>query len=72
MTPAEEDQLLVDAIAIAMDIREDLAQAHRTIASLDRLRLEQVAAALAAMVDPNLPLHVTAWWRALPGAREAA
>jgi hypothetical protein len=65
LTPEEEDQLLVDAIALAMDIRDDLAQAHRTIHSLERLRLEQVCVALAAMVDPNLPLPVMAWWRAL-------
>lgn len=70
LTPEEEDQLLVDAIALAMDIRDDLAQAHRTIRSLDRLRLEQVCVALAAMVDPNVPLPVMAWWRAL--GQEAA
>ena len=65
LTPDEEDQLLVDAIAVAMDVRDDLAQAHRTIRSLERLRLEQICVALAAMVDPNVPLPVMAWWRVL-------
>ncbi len=65
MTPEQEDQLLVDAIAIAMDVRDDLAQAHRTVHSLERDRLEQVCVALAAMVDPNIPLPVMAWWRTL-------
>jgi len=71
LTPEEEDQLLVDAIALAMDVRDDLATAHRTVRHLDRGRLEQLCCALAAMVDPNLPLPVMAWWRAL-APKEAA
>lgn len=63
LTPPEEDQLLVDAIALAMDVREDLAAAHRAIRHADRSRLEQLTVALAAMVDPNIPLPVMAWWR---------
>lgn len=70
LTPEEEDQLLVDAIALAMDIRDDLAQAHRAVRSLERLRLEQICVALGAMVDPNVPLPVMAWWRTL--GQEAA
>lgn len=70
MSPAEEDQLLVDAIAVAMDVRDDLAQAHRTLRHMDRLRLEQVCVALAAMVDPNCPMPVMAWWRVF--AQDAA
>ena len=70
LTPQEEDQLLVDAIAVAMDIRDDLAQAHRTVRSLERARLEQICVALGAMVDPNVPLPVMAWWRVF--AQDAA
>jgi hypothetical protein len=63
VTPKEEDQLLVDAIALAMDVRDDLAAAHRTIRHADRTQLERLTVALAAMVDPNIPLPVMAWWR---------
>lgn len=69
-TPAEEDQLLVEAITVAMDMREDLRAAHLRLRQMDRLRLEQVACVLAAMVDPNIKLPVMAWWRHL--GQEAA
>lgn len=70
LTPEEEDQLLVDAIALSMDVREDLAAAHRRVAYADRRQLERLCIALAAMVDPNIPLPVMAWWRHL--GQEAA
>lgn len=72
MSPQEEDRLLAQAIAFSMDMREDLAAAHRTVRYLEREQLEALACALGAMVDPNCPLPVMAWWRALPQAREAA
>jgi len=72
VTPGEEDRLLAQAIAFAMDMREDLAAAHRTVRYLDRADLEALTCALGAMVDPNLPLPVMAWWRTLATAREAA
>lgn len=72
MTPAEEDRLLAQAITFAMDMREDLAAAHRTVRHLDRADLEALTCTLGAMVDPNLPLPVMAWWRAFAAAREAA
>lgn len=65
LTPEEEDRLLADAIALVMDVRDDLAQAHRTVRHLGKDQLEQLCCALAAMVDPNCPLPVLAWWRAL-------
>lgn len=72
MSPEEEDRLLAQAIAFAMDVREDLLAAHRTVRYLDRDELEALTCALGAMVDPNLPLPVMAWWRSLPQSREAA
>lgn len=71
LTPEEEDQLLVDAIAFAMDMRDDLAAAHRSVRQMPRDRLEALVCALGAMVDPNCPLPVMAWWRAL-APKEAA
>jgi hypothetical protein len=65
LTPEEEDQLLLDAIALAMETREDITAAHRIIRSLGRLQLEQMCTALALMVDPDVPLHDMAWWRNL-------
>jgi hypothetical protein len=70
MTPAEEDQLLVEAITVAMDMRENLRDAHLRLRQMDRLHLEQVCCVLAAMVDPDVKLPVMAWWRAL--GQEAA
>lgn len=74
MTPKEEDQLLLEAIEFAMDMREDLTAAHRRVRHLDRARLEHMACVLGAMVDPNIPLPVMAWWRqyALMEHREVA
>lgn len=70
LKPEEEDQLLVEAITVAMDMREDLRAAHLRLRQMDRLRLEQVCCTLAAMVDPNVKLPVMAWWRVL--AQDAA
>lgn len=70
MTPAEEDRLLVEAITVAMDMRENLRDAHLRLRQMDRLHLEQVCCVLAAMVDPDVKLPVMAWWRAL--GQEAA
>ena len=65
LTPEEEDQLLVEAITVAMDMRENLRDAHLRLRQMDRLRLEQVSCVLAAMVDPDIKLPVMAWWRTL-------
>lgn len=65
LTPDEEDQLLVDAIALAMDVRDDLRAAHLKVLHVERRQLERLAITLAAMVDPNIPLPVMAWWRHL-------
>lgn len=70
MSPAEEDQLLVEAITVAMDMRENLRDAHLRLRQMDRLHLEQVCCVLAAMVDPDVKLPVMAWWRHL--GQEAA
>lgn len=73
MSPDEEDQLLLDSIALAMEVRDDLGTAQRRIRYADRTQLERFAITLAAMVDPDVPLHQMAWWRDLaPEAREAA
>lgn len=70
LTPEQEDQLLVEAITVSMDMREDLRAAHLRLRQMDRLHLEQVCCVLAAMVDPNVKLPVMAWWRTL--GQEAA
>lgn len=70
LTPQEEDQLLVEAITVAMDMRDNLRDAHLRLRQMDRLRLEQVCCTLAAMVDPDIKLPVMAWWRVF--AKEAA
>ncbi len=73
MTPAEEDRLLLTAIEHAMDVREDLAAAHRRVRAMGKFELEQLCCALAAMVDPNTPIPVMAWWRVFaPTSAEAA
>lgn len=66
-----EDHLAAQALALAVDIREDLGAAHRTVRALDRLELEQVCCVLAAMVDVSASFPAMAWWRSLAG-REAA
>lgn len=71
-TPQEEDRLAATAFTLAVDVREDLAQAHRTVQHMSHLDLQQLAVVLAAMVDVNCPIPVMAWWRTLPGDREAA
>jgi len=63
LTPEEEDQLLVEAITVAMDMREDLRAAHLRLRQMDRLRLEQVCCVLGAMVEADLELSKMAWWR---------
>lgn len=58
-----EDRLLGQAQALAWDMREDLAAAHRTLRVFDRLELEQLCCVLAAMVPVDVPLQQLAWWR---------
>lgn len=58
-----EDRLASDALSLVQDIRFDRLAAHRTLRAMDRLELEQVACALAAMVDPSVRFNVLAWWR---------
>lgn len=58
-----EDRLAGQALALAADIRDDVASVHRTVRYLDRLELEQVCCVLAAMVDINAPFDRMAWWR---------
>lgn len=65
ISPEEEDRLAATAFTLAVDVREDLAQAHRTVAHLSHTDLQQLCVALAAMVDVNCPIPVMAWWRQL-------
>lgn len=57
------EALLLDALALADDIRGDLAAAHRRIRHMDRGRLEGLACVLAALVPTDLPVTQLAWWR---------
>lgn len=61
-----EDRLAATACMLVQDIRNDRDAAHRTLAAMDRLELEQVTCVLAAMVDPDINLNVMAWWRVSP------
>lgn len=63
---ALEDRLAAQALSLAMDMREDLGAAHRTVRYLSRLELEQLCCVLAAMVDVNKSFAAMAWWRTLP------
>lgn len=64
----ELTQLALDAIAFSMEMHEDIPTAHRILATLTPLRVQQLCCVLGAMVDPNRPLEVMAWWRDLaPG-----
>ncbi len=74
ISPEEEDRLTAQALALADDMRGDLAAAHRTVRYLDRTELENLALTLAAMVPTDMPLSQLAWWRhfAPTDARDAA
>lgn len=65
MTHPDEraERLLLHALTLADDIREDLAAAHRVIRGMDRLDLEGLACVLAALVPPDIPVDQLAWWR---------
>lgn len=65
MDPADEDRLAATAVTLALDMREDLAAAHRAVRHMDRLELEQVACILAAAVPVDIPWQSLAWWRTL-------
>jgi hypothetical protein len=58
-----EDRLAGQAQALAWDMREDLAAAHRTVRALDRLEIEQLCCVLAAAVPIDIPFDQLAWWR---------
>lgn len=64
-TPEEEDRVAAAALELVRDVREDLAQAKRTVAHASHLELQQLAITLAAMVDVNAKFSVIAWWRTL-------
>ncbi len=53
MDAATEDRLAHTALRLAAAMRDNPAAAHRTLQSMARLELEQVACALAAFVPPN-------------------
>ena len=57
------DGLAGTAIGLVADIRHDRPAAHRTLAAMSHLELRQLACALAAMVDPDVPFAQMAWWR---------
>ncbi len=66
-----EDRLAHQAMAMAQDIREDTAAAHRRLRALGRLELEQLCCVLAAMAPVDVPLREIAWWRSLDRAEAA-
>lgn len=59
---ARAEQILGLALALAQDVREDLAAAHRVVRQIDRVDLEAVACVLAALVPVDQPLSRLAWW----------
>lgn len=65
MTPEYLDDLAALALDMVGLIRDDRDAAHRTVARLSHLELEQLACVLAAMVDPDKPMSELAWWRLL-------
>jgi hypothetical protein len=68
--PDDRADLLLDVgLALAQDMREDLAAAHRVVQHLDRIDLEAVVCILAALVPVDVPVSALAWWR-LDEARE--
>ncbi len=68
--PAMEDRLAATALDLARDIREDLAQAHRTIRYMNRAELEAVVCVLAAAFPVDVPFAQVAWWRTLDVATD--
>lgn len=74
VNPDEKAELLLlHALTLADDIRDDLAAAHRALRSMDRIDLEGLACVLAALVPPDIPVDQLAWWRVVhvaPSRRE--
>lgn len=69
--PQIEDRLAATALQLAADIRDDRAQAHRTVRYMSRLELEQMVCILAAAMPLDVSWSELAWWRTLSGpARE--
>lgn len=60
------DDLAATAMGLVDDIRTDRPAAHRTLAAMTHLELQQVACVLAAMADSSVPFNVMAWWRLNP------
>lgn len=64
VTPDQRaDLLLLHALTLADDIRDDLDAAHRALRAMDRIDLEGLACVLAALVPPDIPVDQLAWWR---------
>lgn len=68
MDPADEDRLAATAVTLALDMREDLAAAHRTVRYASREELEQLVCTLAAALPVDIPWSQLAWWRTASSA----